>query len=156
MVGRETELGRLEQVLHALDGGEAACLTVEGEPGIGKTRLLAELRGRAEERGHVVLSGAAAEFERDLPFGVFVDALDAYVASQELSDQPCWDADLERELGRVLPSLRALGGASRARSRTSATGRTARSGGCSSCSPTSGRSCSCSTTSTGATAPRSS
>ena len=30
-----------------------------------------------------MLAGAAAEFERDLPFGVWVDALDAYVASQE-------------------------------------------------------------------------
>ena len=63
----------------------AACVAVEGEPGIGKTRLLAELRRRAEARGHLVLAGSAAEFERDLPYGVWVDALDAYVASQELS-----------------------------------------------------------------------
>ena len=79
IVGRERELGHLEATLDALDGGAAACLTVEGEPGIGKTRLLDELRGRAEERGHVVLSGAAAEFEREMPFSVWVDALDAYV-----------------------------------------------------------------------------
>jgi predicted ATPase len=110
VVGRETELGRLEQVLHALDGGETTCLTVEGEPGIGKTRLLAELRGRAEARGQVVLSGAAAEFERDLPFGAFVDALDGYVASHELNDHHAWDSDLERELGRILPSLSGSGG----------------------------------------------
>jgi DNA-binding CsgD family transcriptional regulator len=110
IVGRDTELGRLEQALDALDGGSAPCLTVEGEPGIGKTRLLAELRARADARGHLVLSGAAAEFERDLPFSVFVDALDAYVASQELSEHGTWDSDLERELGQVLPSLRGAGG----------------------------------------------
>ena len=34
---------------------------VEGEPGIGKTWLLSELRRRAEERGHLVLAGSAAE-----------------------------------------------------------------------------------------------
>jgi DNA-binding NarL/FixJ family response regulator/tetratricopeptide (TPR) repeat protein len=105
IVGRETELGHLEQTLDALDRGGAACLTVEGEPGIGKTRVLAELRARADARGHVVLHGTAAEFERDLPFSVFVDALDAYVASQELSERGALDPDLERELGQVLPSL---------------------------------------------------
>ena len=77
VVGRDAELGRLQATLDALDGGSAACITIEGEPGIGKTRLLNELRRRAEERGHVVLSGAAAEFEREMPFSVWVDALDA-------------------------------------------------------------------------------
>ena len=106
IVGREPELDLLERTLDALDRGEAACVTVEGEPGIGKTRLLRALRSRAEAHGHVVLSGAAAEFERELPFSVFVDALDAYVASQELSELDAWDHDLERELTQVLPSRR--------------------------------------------------
>ena len=96
IVGREAELGQLEAVLDALDEGGAACVTLEGEPGIGKTRLLGELRARAEERGHVVLSGAAAEFEREMPFSVWVDALDAYVVSQDLASH---DA-LRRRPGR--------------------------------------------------------
>jgi ATP/maltotriose-dependent transcriptional regulator MalT len=111
LVGRETELGRLDQTLDALAGGTAACVTVEGEPGIGKTRLLAELRARADARGHLVLSGAAAEFERDVPFSVFVDALDSYVAAQELGEHGALDPELERELGQVLPSLRGANGA---------------------------------------------
>src|SRR4051794_8367558 len=106
IVGRDRELGLLEGTLEALDGGAAGCLTVEGEPGIGKTRLLGELRARAEERGHLVLSGKAAEFERDLPFSVWVDALDAYVLSQEPDSTESWDPDLTAELARVLPSLR--------------------------------------------------
>ncbi len=112
IVGRETELGHLDTALDALDEGNGACLTVEGEPGIGKTRLLGELRARAEQRGHVVLAGVAAEFEREMPFSVWVDALDAYVVSQDLSDQEGWDADLAGELGQVLPSLRHGDGAS--------------------------------------------
>jgi DNA-binding CsgD family transcriptional regulator len=111
MVGRETELAQLEQTLDELDRGSASCLAVEGEPGIGKTRLLAELRGLADGRGYLVLSGTAAEFERDLPFSVFVDALDAYVASQQLSEHDEWNAELEGELGQVLPSLRSADGA---------------------------------------------
>ena len=83
-VGREPELERLGQALDDMERGGNPCIAIEGEAGIGKTWLLSELRRRAEERGHLVLAGAAAEFERDLPFGVWVDALDAYVASQEL------------------------------------------------------------------------
>ena len=86
-------------------------LAVEGEPGIGKTRLLSELRRQAEERGYLVLAGSAAEFERDLPFGVWVDALDAYVASQDLDAREDLDAELLDDLAGVLPSLKRDGAA---------------------------------------------
>ena len=90
LVGREVEIGRLEAALDTAGAGDAACLALEGEPGIGKSRLLTELRRRAEERGHIVLHGQAAEFERDLPFGVVSETLDPYLAAHsgefELSD----------------------------------------------------------------------
>src|SRR5262245_65561643 len=79
-VGRADELGSLERILGELDRGCPGAIEVAGEPGIGKTRLLRELAARAGSRGHLVLSGAASEFEYDLPFSVFVDALDEYVA----------------------------------------------------------------------------
>src|SRR3954466_14500215 len=112
IVGRDRELGLLESTLEDLDGGSARCLAVEGEPGIGKTRVLDELRARANARGHLVLSGTAAEFERDVPFSVWADALDAYVASQELDGDERWAPDLADELRHVLPSLRGAGGGS--------------------------------------------
>ena len=56
IVGRRPTL-QLDVALDGLRGGEPACIVVEGEPGIGKTRLLAELCRRAEDRGHVVLAG---------------------------------------------------------------------------------------------------
>ena len=54
---------------------------VTGEPGIGKTCLLLELVREAERRGCLALRGSAAEFERELPFGVVVDAFDEYLES---------------------------------------------------------------------------
>jgi hypothetical protein len=54
---------------------------IVGEPGIGKTALLRELIERASERGDLVLAGRGAEFERDIPFGVWVDALDDYAGA---------------------------------------------------------------------------
>ena len=59
----------------------------------------------------MVLSGAAAEFEREMPFSVWVDALDAYVASQDFAGHDSWDDDLAAELAQVLPSLRGSNGA---------------------------------------------
>ena len=101
IVGRQAELGALEAALSGLGEGQAGFLSFEGEPGIGKTRLLRELRERAARDGHLVLAGAGAEFERGLPYGVWVDALDDYVASQDLA----LAGDAKHELGRVLPSL---------------------------------------------------
>ena len=80
LVGRAETCGVLDAALSELDSGRSAALALVGEPGIGKTRLLAELAARADARGQLVLYGSASELERDLPFWVFVDALDEYVA----------------------------------------------------------------------------
>jgi predicted ATPase len=101
LVGRRAELEQLDAGLDALGAGTAACIALDGEPGIGKSRLLWELRSRADARGHLVLSGSAAEFERDLPYGVWVEALDAYVASHQLEE-----SDLVADLAVALPSAR--------------------------------------------------
>lgn len=76
LVGRGAALRAIDRALSALGKRRGGALRVAGEPGIGKTRVLAELAARADARGFVVLDGRAAEFEDDLPFGAFVDALD--------------------------------------------------------------------------------
>src|SRR5215208_726322 len=106
IVGRDVELAELDAMLGALSAEASACVAIEGEPGIGKTTLLSELGHRAEESECLVLTGAAAEFERGLPFGVWADALDAYVASQALDLRAEWSPDVIFELAEVLPSLR--------------------------------------------------
>src|SRR5262245_29922330 len=75
LFGREEELRVIER---ALEGASATA--VAGEPGIGKARLLAELAARASERGHLTVGGRAAELERDVPFSLWVEALDEEVA----------------------------------------------------------------------------
>ncbi len=54
---------------------------LSGEPGIGKTALVAELLRRSREHGCETLSGRAAEFERDLPFAVFADAFEGHLGA---------------------------------------------------------------------------
>ena len=108
LVGRAAELVLLEDVLDELDRGLPAAIELVGEPGIGKTRLLSELGVRAELRGHLVLSGSASELERELPFSVFVHALDEYVQSLDPDRLSSLDDDVQAELAHVLPSLTGL------------------------------------------------
>src|SRR5688572_19618566 len=104
LVGRADELGSLDQVLKELDEGRAVAVALVGEPGIGKTRLLAELAARADARGRLVLSGPASELERDLPFAVFVDALDEYLRGLHPTRLERLDEDVRTELPHVFPS----------------------------------------------------
>src|SRR5512133_3338212 len=111
LVGRAEEIESLEQALdelNELDRGPPAVIEIVGEPGIGKTRLLSELAARAELRGYLVLAGSASELERDLPFSVFVHALDEYVAASDPDDLSALDDDVQAELANVFPSLSAL------------------------------------------------
>ena len=105
LVGRADEVRSLDHLLTELSRGAAGALAIVGEPGIGKTRLLAELGARADERRFLVLTGSAAELENDLPFWVFVDALDDYVHGLEPQRLDALDADARAQLGHVLPAL---------------------------------------------------
>ncbi|WP_188194177.1 helix-turn-helix transcriptional regulator [Nonomuraea sp. SYSU D8015] len=70
LVGRAGERSRIEA---ALAGGHSLVL-IDGEPGVGKTRLLEYLVESAHAAGRTVLTGSATEFERLVPFGMYVDA----------------------------------------------------------------------------------
>ena len=108
LVGRADELDAVEHLLDELDRGSPGAIEVTGEPGIGKTRLLRELAARAEARGHLVLGGSASELERDLPFSVFVDALDEYLRGLDPERLSALDDQVRAELAHVFPSLWAL------------------------------------------------
>src|ERR671913_129914 len=105
LVGRAETCGVFDDVLAGLDRGRSDALALVGEPGIGKTRLLAELAARADARGHLVLSGSASELERDLPYWVFVDALDEYLQGLEPHRLGALEADVRTDLADVFPSL---------------------------------------------------
>jgi predicted ATPase len=80
LVGREGELAAADAAVAGVAAGESRVLAVLGETGIGKSALLDAVHERAEAAGLLVLSGRAAEHERDVPFGLVVDALDDHVA----------------------------------------------------------------------------
>lgn len=108
LVGRETELEFLTGRLDEAETGTAQFAAVEADPGMGKTRLLRELAERASGRGCVVLHGRAAEFERELPFGLFVDALDSFLEAAPGSAFGTLDQEQVDELASAFPAMRPL------------------------------------------------
>ena len=81
LLGRERELAAAAEAIAAVKDGGSRVLAVLGETGIGKSALLDAVQSRAEEGGLLVLDGRAAEHERDVPFGLVIDALDDHVAT---------------------------------------------------------------------------
>jgi DNA-binding CsgD family transcriptional regulator/tetratricopeptide (TPR) repeat protein len=77
MIGRSAELGQLEMALRDAAAGRGSVAFVAGEPGVGKTRLLAALMDRAREADARVLAGETVDFgdESELPYLPLVAAL---------------------------------------------------------------------------------
>ncbi len=70
LVEREREMDALGALLDALAEGRPRMALIEGPAGIGKTRLLTELRQQAQERRIAALSARGSELEREFPFGI--------------------------------------------------------------------------------------
>jgi DNA-binding NarL/FixJ family response regulator len=98
LVGRPAELSAIGQELAVAKNGQVAALTFEGEPGIGKTRLLVAAADAAAAEGFVPVSVAADEEIR----GPFLLAR-AVLASRD-ADQAA-DAAVRAALGHALDAI---------------------------------------------------
>src|SRR4051794_32639718 len=75
-VGRARELAELERLLAGARAGRGATALLAGDAGIGKTRLAAELAGRARAAGFDVLLGRSIDLVgTELAYQPFVEAL---------------------------------------------------------------------------------
>lgn len=73
-VGREAELDTLGTALDSVLEGKGGAILVRGEAGVGKSRLIAELRARALVRGALVLRAQASRTGREL-YGAWHDLI---------------------------------------------------------------------------------
>jgi DNA-binding CsgD family transcriptional regulator len=73
-LGREAETRALVEALDRVASGASAIVLIEGEAGIGKTRLLQDGLQDAHARGMQVVAGRAEELERTRPFGLLAEA----------------------------------------------------------------------------------
>lgn len=63
VVGRTDEMRRMSQALTIVEQGASAAFVLRGEPGIGKSRLIADMASRARERGMRIAWGAGYSLE---------------------------------------------------------------------------------------------
>lgn len=75
LVGREGALAAIRSDLERTEAEAGRAALVTGEAGIGKSRLIHEIRDAAEDRGWITLEGSSFEHDRALPFAPFLDLL---------------------------------------------------------------------------------
>ena len=68
--GREAETAVLDDAIDRAAAGRLAVVLIDGEAGIGKTRLLQDALEKARCRGLRVAAAGTAELERTRPFGL--------------------------------------------------------------------------------------
>ena len=103
LVGRSTEMDALGRAWNAVRRGSGRIALVEGEAGVGKSRLVEELLRRAVAEGGLVLRGRGYDAQIGLPYGLVVEALGPALDAPGLAGtDPQWLA----ELARLVPELR--------------------------------------------------
>ena len=90
MVGRDSELGRLEQLFQVVRAGQGRVACILGEPGMGKSRLLAELRTRLElqEGPPKWVEGRCLSYGETMPYHLLLDLVRSVIGVTESTDEP--------------------------------------------------------------------
>jgi hypothetical protein len=101
IVGRDDELSSFRGLFASLQVGHGGIVLLLGEPGMGKSRLLAELRASAEAKAVRWLEGGALAFGRTLSYWPFLEILKSYF---EISE----DEDNESALNKISAKLETL------------------------------------------------
>ncbi|MBW7885698.1 MAG: AAA family ATPase, partial [Caldilineaceae bacterium] len=105
LVGRHGEHTQLVTAYHEICQQRPQVVTLEGEAGIGKSRLAAEFLAWTSAQGAALLRGRAFEASDRLPYQPVVDALRGPLEHENAPDDLLGDVWLA-ELSRILPELR--------------------------------------------------
>ena len=104
-LGRTAEFGTLIECYQRVQAKQPHLVLLQGEAGIGKTRLATEFVGWAQAQGAEVLTGRALQTGRQLPYQPIIDVLRRRLEQEHAPDDLLSDVWLA-ELSRLLPELR--------------------------------------------------
>jgi class 3 adenylate cyclase/tetratricopeptide (TPR) repeat protein len=118
MVGRQSKLDKLELQVAKLINGAGSVANIFGEAGIGKSRLLAELKQREIMQRVLLLEGRAVSMGRNLSFHPIVNLLKqwAYISVDDGASEAFIKLDIavrelfQEQAGDVLPFVATLMG----------------------------------------------
>jgi class 3 adenylate cyclase len=101
LVGRNAEMDRLRRVLVEVEAGPGAIVTLIGDAGSGKSRLVAELGAAREARPIHWIEGRALPTAANLSFHPFADLLGCWLGlgERDPSGLSTLDAALHRQVG---------------------------------------------------------
>ncbi len=105
LLGRTAEFGTLIECYQRAHAGQPQLALLQGETGIGKTRLTTEFVHWAQAQGADVLAERALQTGRQLPFQPLIDVLRRQLEQEHAPDDLLSDVWLA-ELSRLLPELR--------------------------------------------------
>ena len=106
LVGRDAEVAQLRAALERAAAGRPATVLVAGEAGVGKTRLVAELLGDADELGAVALSGGCLDVgDGVLAYAPLVEALRPLAGGMDAEELERVLGGARGELARLVPEL---------------------------------------------------
>ena len=105
LLGRTAEFGTLIECYQHVHTGQPQLVLLQGETGIGKTRLATEFVRWAQAQGAEVLAGKALQTGRQLPYQPLIDVLRRQLEQEHAPDDLLSDVWLA-ELSRLLPELR--------------------------------------------------
>jgi DNA-binding SARP family transcriptional activator len=107
-VGRQRELSELAGALEDAAGGQGRLVLVSGEPGIGKSRLAAELARHARAHGAQVLAGRCWEAGGAPAFWPWVQSLRSYLRVEARDELVSELGPGAAEVAAILPELHEL------------------------------------------------
>jgi DNA-binding CsgD family transcriptional regulator len=105
LVGREPQLQALQHLVEQAREGSGSCVLLSGEAGVGKSRLLGELKTRADNRGLTTVQGNAFEQDQALPYGPVRDLFSKLLADTRAESILRRLAEGAPELTAALPEL---------------------------------------------------
>lgn len=104
-VGRASELARLEAFAAKAASGQGQVVLLIGEAGIGKSRLLEELKPSLQKQGFLLIEGAGFAYGKTRAYLPLIDMLKRYCGITDQDPQAVYQDKLQTALTKVHASL---------------------------------------------------
>ncbi|MBN1898009.1 MAG: diguanylate cyclase [Spirochaetes bacterium] len=105
LVGREAEVSRMQKLFNKARDGQGSVCLIGGEPGVGKSRLLEEMRSYCYEENGLFIGGRCLDQENKTPYQPFRDTINGYIKHLERLGKK----EKETEIKRIKNILGDLG-----------------------------------------------
>ncbi len=108
LVGLEQELAQLEACFERIHGGMPQLVSVVGDPGSGKSRLVYEFKQRLADRDPILFEARASTLTQALPFAPLTNMLKSYFGLAPGETQDCACEKIAAQVKQIDPALDAI------------------------------------------------